>query len=269
MEDWARRELSPVLPAARPVFYPFGGPDAVHAIALFGGAPHLLLVGLEPIGDLPDPGAMEGADSAAYFAALGAAMADLHRLTFFRTRALASDVRQIGVLPILLASIVRLGGHVVSVARPAPFRASIAWTSREGRESRLDYAQIDLGNGSLGRHPEHVAALRDLGSSVTFMKAASYLLGDARFSFARRLILEVSDAIVQDDSGVPFSDLHDGWTTRLFGRYVAPLEPFQDRAQPDLASAFAAQRPPPLPFGIGYHALSRRSNLVVALRASR
>src|SRR5207253_531172 len=80
MEDWSAKELTAV-PADRPVVYPFAGPDALHAIALFGAkAKRLFLVGLEPVGTLPDASRTPAAGT---FTRLGAAQSDLHRLGFF------------------------------------------------------------------------------------------------------------------------------------------------------------------------------------------
>jgi hypothetical protein len=266
MQEWAKRELLPVIPHDRPVLYPFGGPDALHALALFDAASYVLLVGLEPVLTLPD-GAR--ATHAGYFDGLGVAMADLHRLTFFRTHELESDLRRVGVLPLLLAAVVRMGGRVTRVSEPVDGRVSIEWLSADNRPRRLDYAQVDLSNEGLARHTDFVAMLRGLAPHITLIKAASYLLGEDRFTYVRRLLLEGSAALVQDDTGLPFRDIDARWATRLFGRYVGPAEPFLDRAQPDLEAAFARQPLSPLPFGIGYHVDARSSNLLVGVRLSR
>jgi hypothetical protein len=266
MQDWSKRELAPLIPHDRPVLYPFSGPDALHALALFDDAPHLLLVGLEPILAIPDP---TEPTRAGYFADLGAAMTHLHRLTFSRTRELLPDTSRVGVLPALLATLVRMGGRVTRVSKPAAGRLSIDWLSSDERVRRLDYAQVDLSNAGLAKKTDFVATLRGLAPYVTFLKAASYLVGEDRFSYVRRLLLEDTAALVQDDTGIPFHDLDGRWAMRLFGRYVAPDEPFRDRMQPDLEDAFARQAPSPLPFGIGYHVFSRRSNLLVAARLPR
>jgi hypothetical protein len=266
MLDWSKRELAPLIPHDRALLYPFSGPDALHALALFDDAPHLLLVGLEPVLAVPDP---TDPARAGYFADLGAAMANLHRLTFFRTRELLPGTSRVGVLPALLVTLVRMGGRVVRVSTPANGRVSIAWLSSDDRARRLDYAQVDLSNTGLAKKTDFVATLRGLAPYVTFLKAASYLVGEDRFSYVRRLLLEDTAALVQDDTGIPFHDLDGRWAMRLFGRYVAPDEPFRDRVQPDLESAFARQAPSPLPFGIGYHVFPRSSNLLVAARLPR
>ena len=99
---------------------------------------------------------------------------------------------------------------------------------------------------------------------MTFLKSASYLLGEARFTQSSQWLLENSAVIVQDDSGLPFHELEHGWALRFFGRYVTPSHPFADRGQPALAAAFARRSPPLLPFSLGYHAGAASSHLVVA-----
>ena len=99
---------------------------------------------------------------------------------------------------------------------------------------------------------------------VTFVKAAMYLLAETRFSTLRQSMLDDSSLLVQDDTGIPFRYLDDKWATRFFGRYETPGSPFEERAQPNLKAAFERRPQSPLPFGIGYHVLPARSNLLIA-----
>ena len=91
-----------------------------------------------------------------------------------------------------------------------------------------------------------------------------YLLAEPRFSNLRRTILDESAVIVQDDTGIPFARFDERWAVRLSGRYEAPGEPYASRLQRGLAAAFRDRAPAPLPFGMGYHVLPSRSNLLVA-----
>jgi hypothetical protein len=263
MQEWSARELAPLLPADRPVFYPFAGPDALHAMALFGGAPRVFLVGLEPVGALPDPARTPPRT----FERLGAALADVHRLTFFRTHAMATDFQRDGVLGALVATVARMGGTVTGVeTATSPPSARIEWTTPSGLARRLDYVQVDLANAGWKTHAQLVQSVHALAPYVTFVKAASYLVGEPRFSAIRQAILDDSAVLVQDDTGVPFGKLGERWALRLFGRYETPTSPFEDREQPDLRAAFERRARSTLPFGLGYHIDARRSNLLVAVK---
>lgn len=267
MRVWSARELAPVLPSRYALFYPFAGPDALHALTLFAGARRLVLVGLEPVGELPEPERV----AQGTFARLGDALADLHRLTFFRTLEMSTAFRRDGVLAALVATVARLGGQItrVSVACAATPSARVDWATPEGEPRRLEYYAVDLANAGLQRAPEFVATVRALAPQVAFVKAAMYLLAEPRFSMARELILDHAHALVQDDTGVPFRHLEAGWATRLYGRYVAPGSPYASRDQPALHEAYARRAPAPLPFGIGYQVQPARSNLLVASRGAR
>lgn len=277
IERWAAREIQALVPRAQTLFYPFAGPDAMHALALFGTATRFVLVGLEPIGSLPAAGPLGPGDQEAspvsYFDRLNAAWAGFHRLTFFRTRQMATDLHETGVVAILVTTIVRMGGRVTAIrydaASPGPGvppNAQVVWTDSGGGEHRLEYLQIDLSNAGLKRHAVWMGNLRALAPFVTFVKAGSYLLHEERFSFLRQVILEHSSAVVQDDSGIPFRFFESGWAIRLYGQYMTPVSPFEIRDQQRLREAFALRGAAPLPFGIGYHGEFGRSNLMLAIR---
>jgi hypothetical protein len=254
MQEFAGREVAPLLGREPIVFYPFAGPDAMHAIALLGSARRYLLVGLEPPGTLPDP----QATPRGFFARLAGAMADVHRLSFFRTQEMASDYKADGVAATLLATITRMNGAVSSV-RTTATTVTIAWNGR-----RLDYVQADLSNSGLQQSPQLIAQIEALGAHTTLIKAAMYLLAEPRFSTLRNLILAKASLVVQDDTGISYRHFDASWTTRLFGRYEAPRHPFEERFQPELRVAYDRRNPPALGFGIGYGVEAKRSNLLIA-----
>lgn len=257
MQEFAAKELTPLLPADHTLLYPFAGPDALHALALFGGARRHVLLGLEPVGTLPDPRAVPER----YFARLGAAMGDLHRLSFFRTQEMASDFQRDGVLGAIVATLARMNGKVSAIA-VTPTSARIDWTSG-GTARRLDYVQADLSNVALSNRPELAAMLASLAPHATLVKAAMYLLAEARFSTLRKLLVDGSTLLLQDDTGVPLRQL-SGFSTRLFGKYEPPGAPYEERFQSDLRAAYDRRSPPALAFGIGYHVEAKRSNLLLA-----
>jgi hypothetical protein len=252
MQDWSARELT----ATGTVVYPFAGPDALHAIALFASAKRLFLVGLEPIGALPDA---SHAPAAGYFTKLGASQGDLHRLGFFRTQEMASDYSKSGVLVSVVGTIVRMGGKVTGVSG-----GRVDWTTKTGDARRLDYVQADLSNAGLRDRTQLIADIHALAPYVSFVKAGMYLLGESRFSYLRQTLLDESSVIVQDDTGLPIKYLDSKWAMRFYGAYEAPPKAYDDRAQPDLETALQHRSLGPLPFGMGYHLQASKACLIVA-----
>ena len=272
MQEWSAKELQPLVPPEHAVFYPFAGPDALHALSLFGGARRIVLVGLEPVGALPDPAAVPPG----FFSRLGSALGDVHRLTFFRTHEMSTDFQREGVLSALVATVARMGGRVSSVQGaqaasnpPTPPGARIDWATAAGQARRLDYVQADLANSGLKAAPSLTSMVHGLAPCVTFVKAAMYLLAEPRFASLRQMILDDSSIVLQDDTGVPFRYFDERWAARFFGRYEAPGSPFEERVQPALRSAFEQHGASALSFGIGYHVHPSRSNLLVASKGRR
>jgi hypothetical protein len=100
------------------------------------------------------------------------------------------------------------------------------------------------------------------------LKSASYLPHEGGFSTIRDFLLEQSDIIVEDDSGIEYRYFDPArWQMRLFGDYQAPIDIFKQYYQPDLSDAYSRSSPEALPFGIGYRGWDpKKSALVVGYR---
>ena len=93
------------------------------------------------------------------------------------------------------------------------------------------------------------------------MKAASYLLHSRKFRKLSQTLLDVSDFLVQDDTGLPYKLLRSRqWDMRLYGAYSTPIPPFERAFQPMLDRDYRASRPDPLPFDFGYNYSDKREN---------
>ncbi len=257
------------LPQAGVVQYPFGGPDLLYASALFPHVPHYVLLGLEGVGQVP---ALESLPPEEVLGALPAyRQATYTQLTagYFITKDMRADLERSalrGVTPILLGTIALMDGQVQSVSsisaggKPG---AEIRFLNSQGAARRASYVSGDLSNGGFnGGYQQWVASQ---GRGITYFKAASYLMHDDSFSKARNFFLSNSNAILQDDSGIPFKYL-SGWSIRYFGDYEQPIELFAKHAQDDLRAAYDADPSTPLPFGSGYHYSPGNANLILAIR---
>jgi hypothetical protein len=286
VRTWASAELHA---APELVFYPFSGPDILNAVSFFPTAKTFILVGLEHIGEIPQPlGApvehtLEGLES------LRGALRPIMGLNFFRTLDIQTELRAhpySGTTGLMLFFLARLNYEILGARRVAitpdgtlvdftrQSRRDHVWgveirfrTPGETEERTVYYFLADLSDGPWAKHPgfaRFMAARRDM---VTFLKAASYLMFKDRFNAVRDTILHGSRLIVQDASGVPFKYFEEGrWSLRLYGRYTGPISLFGPRDQEDLRNAMAKDSRGALPFVFGYDRRASRSHLIVAQR---
>ena len=98
----------------------------------------------------------------------------------------------------------------------------------------------------------------------TFVKSASYALHDSRnFSKIRSFILNETNCILQDDTGVPFNFFRQNWDIHIFGTYTEPTLPvFQAYKQNSLREYYLNHKAEPITFPIGYGYIKRTPNLI-------
>ena len=272
MQQWGREHLSQDSCIRGVLRYLFGGPDFLNAYAFFPDTRVMVLGGLEPVGDLPPPEALAPT-------ALGIALKDLDEALhtslfagYFITSEMKPQLAQgsfQGVVPVLFTELA-LTGNIIDVAQMIrPFGSpgvQIIYHRPGGSSQTLYYFKADLSNGKECRN--FLSWLRDLGSGASYLKAASYLLPLDAFSETRNFLLNTSELILQDDSGIPYRDFKTGeWRIQLFGIYTDPLPIFKLRRDPDLGSASGSTYfKGPLPFGAGYHVNAEDANLLLATK---
>lgn len=289
---FAQEELAQLPPASGPIYYPFSGPDALYALAMFPHATSFALAGLEPVGDLPDMGALSDAELAGSFAELRRSLRSLKSFSFFQTndmRAEFSKNRFSGVTPILLMFIAR-HGYAVHNVEPVVMEpnASLRPTSAAGLKNLPDdhvpgvrftfakpgdsktrtlyYFRADLSDGGLDKVPQPLRWAANFGHKATYIKSASYLLHLTQFTQMRNFVLARSELIVQDDSGIPMRYFPQAqWDRTFFGSYDGPIRLFANRYQKDLREAYVTQAQP-LSVGIGYVHSAKASNIQRFLR---
>ena len=132
----------------------------------------------------------------------------------------------------------------------------------DGPKQTLYYFNTNIADKSFERSG-FSAFLAKLGPADSLLKSASYLLHKSHFAKVRKLLLDNSETIVQDDSGVPLGYFGARrWRFIAFGRYQGPISIFANFYQPRMAELF--QNANPIDFGIGYQWRKNQSNLIVA-----
>ena len=269
------------------VFYMFSGPDFLYVDQFFPHASVYVLCGKEALGPAPDP--LHIANLSHALGNLENAMRSSLSTTYFITKDMKVDLHEQnlnGVLPIFYTFLARADKSITNVtlgslsssgtfeeAAPAKKGGSIPgvrikYTDNQSGDSQtMYYFTTDVSDGGIKTTPGFLRFCQRLGVGSSFLKSASYLMFESGFVTIRNFILEHSNRIVQDDSGIPVEYFDPNkWNLRLFGVYLGPLELFKQHYQPRLQELFAQSNPPPLDFGLGYRWNYKEANLIMAER---
>jgi hypothetical protein len=285
MRKWASDELRTDTDTTT-VFYPFSGPDFLHAVTFFPKADKYVLLALEPVGTVPTFKDMTPEAMDTYFATVARSLDSLLSFSFFKTDDMKIDVKKDleGTLPILMLFLSRTGNHVDDVrsveinpegeivaagSSKEGVRVSkgvdILFKGAEGPRRHLYYFSVNVHNDYLKKSPFRVY-MGKFDKVNTYLKSASYLMHKDYFSSIRDGILDHTGLLVQDDSGIPYRFIKpDKWDVSLYGVYTSPIAMFKEHKEQDLVDAFKQPgRAKALPFGIGYNWRQGQSNLLVA-----
>jgi len=290
MNKWAATELDSVRQATTTLFYPFSGPDFLNAFTLFPTAGTYVMFGLEPVGSVPS---RDNLAIPAILPAVKKSLWSVLNFSFFRTNDMAIDLKSVnldGAVPLIMLFAARTGNHVQAV-RPVQLDAQgqlheVADTTRaagskaipgaeiklqaaDGTEKTIYYFSADLSDWKLGTKSAPLVYVRSLGPLTTYVKSATYLMHKSYFSKIRNLVLERSNYLLQDDSGIAMKYFpKSAWQFTYYGTYKRPINLFAKQYQPELTTAYhdSLRRARPLPFGTGYNWRQTDSNLLLAKR---
>jgi hypothetical protein len=289
MRIWADSELID-RKGSRTLFYPFGGPDILNANIFYPNADQYILIGLEPIGMLPDLCNMTVQQVNKYLEDVRFSLKDIFKRSYFITGNMIGALKKNsvnGAVPILSLFIKRNGYHIVSgrlVAIDANGKCQYAdsLAKKEGITNgvRIDFAadtgrrvqsvyyfQTDLSDEGLKKNPGFQKYLSLLPESYTYLKAASFLMHGKDFSMIRNTVFEKSKTILQDDSGIAYRYFDKKvWDIQLYGKYMKPGKEFSWINETDLARALAGQPFRPVPFTLGYNWRTQAINLLYAVK---
>jgi hypothetical protein len=145
----------------------------------------------------------------------------------------------------------------------------IVFSSGEGPKQTLYYFRTDISDYGL-KSSGFLKFCEQLGKGDSFLKSASYLPHSDSFAKIREFLLSHSQALVQDDSGIPLRFFKaDEWRLRPFGRYLGPIGEFPGRYQKGLGDLFHRSNAPRIDFGVGYRWRPNESNLLLAEKKAK
>jgi hypothetical protein len=294
--DVAGPFIAKLRPAGLPttIVYPFGGGDLVSALATYPDATELTTVSLEIAGDVR---AIDKADNKRLAGELTQLRDHLGKLFLkAHSRTINLDIETRGAIPGEVAftmAALAIHGYEPVTLRYFSFQpeGTLKWLTEEeitknkadGRAGPFANAEIrfkkpgeakirilrhvayDLSDGSVKRAPALIKHLEAKGKVSAMTKAASHLLwDDANFSVIRDYLMNHTDWMISDTTGVPPRIAKKyGFVQDVYGAYEWP-EPFGTVNNVD-AKAFHEmfKTATPITFRYGYPDNKSHGHIVV------
>ncbi len=296
----------PFVAALRPkdlpgtVVYPFGGGDLVSALATFPDAMEITTISLEPAGDVrpmdrlaPDRLAHELAEHRAHLERLfekahsrtdnlekesktelpGELVFDLAALVvhgqepaglrYFR-------LKPDGSIAYVTQADLDAAAHHPNELRSLFQNAELRFRSGEGAPIRiLRHIAFNLDDAHLRADASLLAHLSAKGKVAAMTKAASHLLWNEHFSLIRGWLMDHTDWMISDSTGIPprFAQ-PEGFVQDTFGTFdgPAPFGLLDKRDADDLKRLFKSEPVRDLSFRYGYPDETGHAHLVVTRR---
>ncbi len=268
------------------ILYPFSGPDFLFASSFFeSNAVQYDLIGLEPCGsfNLSEKDSIPNTLNYEYITQLYRSLNCITRFSFFRTLSMENELNSSyinGTLHGLIYLIFKQGGNPISYTyfklndagqimytKSESYGLELTFKNQLQKKCTLRYISTNLENTSIEQNKGLLNYLSKGMYDVCYLKGASYLLHTPLFSKFKNLILTHSNAVLQDDSGLPiaaFLNSTQPWKIQLFGSYHKPISLFKNKYQKDLDSLYKNSKPLPLGFGLGYNFKDQNSALILA-----
>ena len=276
MLKWRKKQLPKNY--NKTIFYPFSGPDILHGTVFYPNGTDFIMFGLEPTGPIPNPLALPTKKILHHLKGLPIALNFILRHNFFVTKDMQKEIGATnyssitGVLMFFLArrgytihdikSITIEKGKLLNKKttrlQVKKFKTiipgvEIIFSTNNDDYRRLRYFSLDIANNSK-QVDNFISYVSLYPQTSTIIKSASYLMHLKMFSKIRNVILQKSNYILQDDSGIPyrFFKNKNNWKVSYHGKYHKPITPFKYFLQKDLKNAISKHTTGKLPFRYGY-----------------
>jgi hypothetical protein len=278
------------------VLYPLSGADFINLYHFHPNAKRFIMIGLQNPGHIHDPLALTSQEFLSVLPNLESLVYELSVMNYYTSKRLDRDSKHLhisGIAPILLIFMKRLGFTIVDL-KQIRIDANGNSLELEGQElsrsdllpgikilffkkgdlsvRELSFYRITLNNSSGDNVSSEGKFLQSQGRFNLILKSAEYILHTDEFSEFIESILNKTDRVIEDESGIPLRLFSiEGWTPKVFGRYIGriplkktPKAPYQS----DLASLYKEQKPDVLPFNFGYGVLrgKGKSNIIFLKR---
>jgi len=256
------------------VFYPFSGPDILHPLIFYPTADDVVMFGLEKIGNIPDPMSLQENKRIQGLWSLTGTLDFTLDHAFFVTSDMQKRVGKntyTGITAVMMFFLARGGFDVdeikhvwINKSGVISFKEALARNDsvlgieiifhkgNEGKLRRVRFFRLDISDRSK-KLPQFISYLRNYPPFSTVVKSASYLMHLDEFGKIRNALLQFSNCVLQDDSGMANSSFSEkDWKMTYHGLYHRPIPVFKNFYQGDLDEKLKKNSTGPLPFVYGY-----------------
>lgn len=294
LRSFRENEIAKVVKKQTTLFYPFSGPDILHAQTFFPDADNYVMIGLEPVGSLPTFKSSQLDSLTHYYNRVNTSLDAILKFSFFRTVSMSKDLKNAevdGTLHLLFLFLKRTGNLICS-AKPVTVDSlgqvvylnsfielkkmksltkgvEIKFTDKNNQPKTVSYFSLNAADGGMKQNKGFMTYLTNMGTVNTYLKGASYLMHKSYFSMVRNVILNQSEHVIQDDSGIAFhyfTESNRAWSYTFYGSYIRPIAMFSAFYQADLDSTYKQQGSKNIGFGIGYNFRDKNSNFMIATK---
>ena len=294
MRNWWKEKIT--LTYNKDILYPFSGPDIMNVLAFFPDGSSYIMFGLEPVGTVPIPYDKSDAELINGLNAIRKSLHTIFSVNFFKTIELTEDIKNnsfCGISAFLMVFLAKCGYTVIDAKNVTidkesalvPWEASdakinwrnppvsqripgieVSFNKGEGKTQVVRYFNLNVIDENLKKLPNFIPYITKNTSYATILKSASYLMhnDNIKFTKIREAIIDSSDFIIQDDSGIPIKYFkRNEWIVDLHGVYTMPIPLFSNKYQRDLKEAYKSSTGI-VPFSYGYNYKIGESNLLTA-----
>lgn len=281
LKSWSKSELSKFINDTLPLFYPFSGPDFLHANCFYPEAADYFMIAIEPVLSIPDIQLFKSTEEKLFLKSLKSSLRDVLGKSYFITTHMMEDLKESnaqGVLPLIYTFLARTN-HEIIKTYPVQLDSlgqifaddtmdlegsqAVRIEMRKKGDHKIKsitYFNRSISDRDLERkHPHFNLFLKNnIPTCNSFVKAASYLMHYRGFGVVRDAIIKKAECVFQDDTGIPLRYLDTTqWELRLYGEYTRPIKDFTTNMyQPDMKALYdktPAEQKYDIPFTLGYH----------------
>ena len=275
----------------RTALYPLSGGDILNFTLMYPQAERYIMIAMEKRGEVVDPATLTDAQLSGSLRSVQQMLGNIARTGYFFSRLMNEYMNPeqygtFGTLPTVSIFLVRLGHTLLSVEKTCVNDNGELYSST-AQPCRLPGYRLRFRDSDTGRHKEVIYIstkltdkqfdintaegkfFQNIGRTSVMLKAAVYLLHSPNYRNTAQYLLDNTDVVVQDDSGLPYRYFEPAkWSVDVYGAFAGPpaMSGIQYYPQPDLVKAFQVAGPLPFEFGYGQVSASKKSGIIVAYR---